>query len=55
MKGPWLDEKNNICCGLAGGGVLGPLRDPAPGSITTPEWFLMSGGRGVVEVIGYFE
>ena len=26
-------------CGVAGGGMLGPLRDPAPGSITSPGGF----------------
>ena len=29
-------------CGVAGGGMLGPLRDPAPGSIISSGGFLMS-------------
>ena len=36
---------NTASLQVAGGGVLGPLRDPAPGSITSPEGFLMSLGE----------
>ena len=42
-------------CGVAGGGMLGPLRDPAPGSITSPEGFLMSGGKKFIFEKQFFE
>ena len=34
-------------CGVAGGGMLGPLRDPAPGSIIYSRGLLMSKKKNV--------